>query len=145
MNFLNISQIFDTQRIVLQYLQHLLPLLSPSLSLPTTGKIIEKVSSNLNFFLPFHQDAPSLANAWSKIYVNVNQFPGEDGAGFFNVLAFCGVFFGSPFTQSDRYQWFNTFADWEKFYAEGSKIAKKHGKDGNEEKYYVNKSCYGQI
>ena len=36
-------------------------------------------------------------------------------------------------------------ADWEKFYAEGSEIAKKHGKVGDEEKYYVNKSYYGQI
>jgi hypothetical protein len=103
-----------------------------------------KVFSELDLFLPFRQHAPSLANARREIYADIDRFPGEDGAGFFNVLAFRGVFFGSPFAQSDRYQWFDTFADWEKFLAEGSEVAKKHGKDGEEEKYYVKKNCYGQ-
>jgi hypothetical protein len=105
---------------------------------------MKKVFSELDTFLPFRQHAPSLANARREIYADVNQFPVEDGVGFFNVLAFRGVFFGSPFAQSDRYQKFNTFADWEKFCAEGSKVAKKYGKDGKEESYYVKKNCYGQ-
>ena len=105
---------------------------------------MKKVLSNLDFFLPFCQHGPSLANARGQIYANIDQFPGEDGAGLFNVLAFRGVFFGSPFAQSDRYRWFNTLSDWEKFRAEGLHIAKMHGKDGEEEKYYVKRSCYGQ-
>ena len=109
---------------------------------PTSGRIINKVLSDLDFFSPFRQYAPSLANARQKIYANVDQFPGENGAGFFNVLAFRGVFFGSPFSQSDRYQWFNTFNDWEIFCREGKEIAKSHG--GDEERYYVKKNCYGQ-
>jgi len=105
---------------------------------------MKKVLSELDFFLPFCQHAPSLANARREIYADIDQFPGEDGVGLFNVLAFCGVFFGSPFAQSDRYQRFNTFADWEKFQVEGNKVAKKHGKHGKEEKYYVMQNCYGQ-
>ena len=110
----------------------------------TTGKVIKKVLSDLDFFLPFRQHAPSLANARREIYADITRFPGEDGAGFFNVLAFRGVFFGSPFAQSDWYRWFNSFADWEKFRAEGIEVAKEHGKDGEEEKYYVKRNCYGQ-
>jgi hypothetical protein len=125
-------------------LRHLLPLLSPSFVPTTTGKIIKKVSSDLDFYLPFRQHAPSLANARQKIYADVDQFPGEDGAGFFNILAFRGVFFGSPFAQSDRYLRFNTFSDWEKFQVEESEVAKKLGEDGEEEKYYVKRSCYGR-
>jgi hypothetical protein len=105
---------------------------------------MKTVLSDLDFFLPFRQHAPSLANARREIYADVNRFPGKDGAGFFNVLAFRGVFFGSPFAQSDRFQWFNTFADWEKFLAEGKEVAEKHGKDGKEENYYVKRNCYGQ-
>jgi hypothetical protein len=105
---------------------------------------MKKVLSELDLFLPFRQHAPSLANARHKIYADADQFPGEDGAGLFNVLAFRGVFFGSPFAQSERYRWFNTLADWETFFAKGTKVAKKHGKDGEEEKYYVKRTCYGQ-
>jgi hypothetical protein len=111
---------------------------------PTSGKIITKVFSDLDFFLPFRQHAPSLANARRQIYGDINKFPGENSARFFNVLAFRGVFFGSPFAQSNRYRWFNTFSDWEKFRREGIEIAKNHDDDGNEEKYYVKRNCYGQ-
>jgi hypothetical protein len=125
-------------------LRHLLPILSPSFVPPSTGEIMKKVLSDLDFYLPFRQHAPSLRNARHKIYAEVDQFPGDDGAGFFNILAFRGVFFGSPFAQSDRYRWFNTLQDWERFRAEGLKVAKDHGKNGEEETYYVKRNCYGQ-
>jgi hypothetical protein len=105
---------------------------------------MKKVLTDLDFYLPFRQHAPSLINARYKIYAEVDRFPGEDGAGFFNVLAFRGVFFGSPFAQSDRYQRFNTLEDWKRFQAEGTEVAERHGKDGDEEKYYVKRNCYGQ-
>jgi len=125
-------------------LRHLLPILSPSFAPPITGEIIKKVLSDLDFYLPFRQHAPSLANARVEIYGDVTQFPGEDGVEFFNILAFRGVFFGSPFAQSDRYKKFNTLADWKKFQAEGLEIARTEGKDGEEERYYVKRNCYGQ-
>ena len=62
--------------------------------------VMKKVLSELDFHLPFCQYALFLANA-SEIYADADRFPGEDKAGFFNTLAFCGVFFGSPFVQSD--------------------------------------------
>ena len=140
---LNIYKLSQPQRIVLQYLRHLRPLLSPSfVPSPRSEKIIDKVFHDLDFYSPFRQHAPSLANAIHKIYAN--EFPGENGAGFFNVLAFCGVFFGSPFAQSNRYRWFHTFDDWERFCREGKEIAKNHGVHDDEESYYVKRSCYGQ-
>jgi hypothetical protein len=143
--FTYIPKLSHPQKTVLQYLRHLLPLLSPSfVPGPTSGKIIHKVFPDLDFFCPFRQHAPSLANARQEIYADIDQFPGENGAGFFNVLAFRGVFFGSPFAQSNRYRWFDTFDDWENFRTEGMEIAENHGDDGDEEKYYVKKSCYGQ-
>ena len=126
------------------YLRLLLPILSPSLVPPSTGEVTRKVLSDLDFYLPFRQHAPSLRNARQNIYTDINQFPGENGAGFFNVLAFRGVFFGSPFAQSDQYRWFDTLADWQKFRAEGLEVAKKYGKYGEEENYYVKQNCYGQ-
>jgi hypothetical protein len=142
---LNIYKLSKAQRTVLQYLRHLRPLLSPSfVPRPTSEKIIDKVFHDLDLYSPFRQHAPSLANAINKIYANVNEFPGENGAGFFNVLAFRGVFFGSPFAQSNRYRWFHTFDDWERFYMEGKEIAKNHDSDGDEERYYVKRNCYGQ-
>jgi hypothetical protein len=105
---------------------------------------MKKVLSDPDLFLPFRQHGPSLSNARLKIYADIDRFPGENGAGFFNVLAFRGVFFGSPFAQSDRYQWFDTYADWEDFKVKESEVAKKQGKDGEEEKYYVKRHCYGQ-
>jgi len=84
--------------------------------------------------LPFRQLAPSLKNARRVIYADMNQFPGSDGVDFFNVLAFRGVFFGSPFAQSNHYRRFNTYSEWTEFKAQEVK----------EEKYYVKKNCYGQ-
>ena len=72
--------------------------------------------------------------------MDVDQLTREDGVGFFNVLAFRGVFFGSPFAQSDRYRWFNSLDDWEHFQDTGKEEAKKHKDD----EYYVKKTCYGQ-
>jgi len=35
-------------------------------------------------------------------------------------------------------------SDWKQFQDEGSEVAKKYGKDGDKEKYYIKRSCYGQ-
>ena len=82
-------------------------------------------------------------NANREIYADIDQFPGDNGAGFFNVLAFRGVFFGSPFAKSNRYQWFNTLDEWEAFRKAEKKKATKNG-TRPEEEYYVKKNCYGQ-
>ena len=44
---------------------------------------MKKVLSDLDFYLPFRQRAPSLKNARWEIYADINQFPGDDEAGFF--------------------------------------------------------------
>lgn len=123
----------------MKFLRHLLPILSPSFVLPKE-KLITKVYSNLDFYLPFRQHAPSLANARREIYRNVERLESEDGVGFFNILAFRGVFFGSPFAKSDRYRWFSSLEDWNHFQDTGKEEAKKH----KGEEYYVKKNCYGQ-
>jgi len=125
-------------------LRHLLPILSPSFVLPLEnakkGKVITKVFSNLDFYLPFRRHAPSLANARREIYSDVDRLASNDGVGFFNVLAFRGVFFGSPFAKSNRYRWFNSLTDWEHFRDTGKDEANKY----KGEEYYVKKNCYGQ-
>lgn len=130
------------QRKVVKFLQLLLPILSPSSLLPnskTKESLIIKVSSDKDFFLPFRQHAPCLANARRVIYANVDRLMSKDGVGFFNILAFRGVFFGSPFAKSDRYQWFNSFDDWVDFYENEEEAEEYTG-----EEYYVKKSCYGR-
>lgn len=101
---------------------------------------MEKVKSDLDFFLPFRQHAPSLANARKEIFANVDRLASPTG--FFNVLTFRGVFFGSPFAQSDHFKWFDRYEDWESFRIDEKEEAKKDGRE--EEEYYVKKSCYGR-
>ena len=121
-------------------MRHLLPILSPSFVPLENQKVIAKVFSNLDFYLPFRQHAPSLANARREIYADIDRLTRDDGVGFFNILAFRGVFFGSPFAKSDRYRWFNSLADWELFRDTGKEEENKH----NGEEYYIKKNCYGQ-
>jgi hypothetical protein len=109
-------------------------MLSPSFHLPANDKVITMVSGNLDHYLPFRQHATSLANARQEIYADLDRLASDDGIGFFNILAFRGVFFGSPFAKSNRYRWFNSLDDWELFKANEHK----------DEEYYVKKNCYGQ-
>lgn len=119
---------------MVKFLRHLLPMLSPSFHLPANDKVITMVSGNLDRYLPFRQHATSFANAWQEIYADLDRLASDDGIGFFNILAFRGVFFGSPFAKSNRYRWFNSLDDWELFKANEHK----------DEEYYVMKNCYGQ-
>jgi len=57
---------------------------------------MKKVLSELDFFLPFCQHAPSLANARRKIYADIDQFPGKDGVGFLMFLHFMVYSLGRP-------------------------------------------------
>jgi hypothetical protein len=124
-----------------KFLRHLLPILSPSYDPPQNDKVISKVLSNLDFYLPFRQHAPSLANARKEIYADLDQLSREDGVGFFNILAFRGVFFGSPFAKSDQFRWFDSLTDWEHFQDNQQEEADNY----NGEEYYVVKNCYGQF
>ena len=117
---------------MVKFLRHLL--LSPSYHPPANDKVITMVSGSLDRFLPFRQHVTSLANARQEIYADLDRFASDDGIGFFNILAFRGVFFGSPFAKSKQYRWFNSLDDWELFKANNHKG----------EEYYVKKNCYGQ-
>ena len=128
---------------VLRFLRHLLPLvLTPSGPPPTAGKIINKITSDLDYYMPFRRHAPSLTNARSAIYADLSRLASNDGVGFFNVLAFRGVFFGSPFAKSNRFRWFESLEDWRGFKDEGLDDALEVS-PGKEEEYYVKKNCYG--
>lgn len=134
-------QLSQAQDVILRFLRHILPVLSPSFLPPTTGKVVPKVVTDLDFFLPFRQHGPSLANARRVIYSKIDHFSKDDGVAFFNVLAFRGVFFGSHFARSAHYRWFDSLQDWELFRAAGKGEASQYGGDDT---YYVNKMCYGQ-
>jgi hypothetical protein len=125
-----------------RFLRHLLPLLSPSFVPSKSQKVITKIISDLDTYSPFRQHGPSLANAREKIYADIDQLASVDGVGFFNILAFRGVFFGSPFAKSKHYRWFHSLEDWEHFQdaiKNDTEVKKYKG-----EVYYVKKNCYGQ-
>ena len=103
---------------------------------------MDKVTSDLDYFLPFRRHTPSLANARCKIYAEVDRLTSSTGVGLFNVLAFRGVFFGSPFAKSDRFRWFDRFEDWQRFTVDEKEEAMKD--DRIEEEYYVRRNCYGR-
>ena len=118
-----------------------MPLLTSPLAATSTGQVISKVQGNLDFWLPFRQHAPSLANARRAIYAKVERFAGNDGIAFFNVLAFRGVFFGSHFARSAHYRWFESINDWTTLRTQLTEEANKYGGDNV---YYVNEACYGR-
>ena len=123
-------------------MRHLLPIISPSYSSSTNGNVLKKVKSDLDYYLPFRQHAPSLANARREIYADVNRLASPTGVGLFNVLAFRGVFFGSPFVRSDRFKWFDQYEDWERLMIDEKAEATKNRR--KEEEYYVKRNCYGR-
>lgn len=123
----------------MKFLRRLLPILSSSFHPPPDDKLLSKIVSNLDYYLPFRQHGPSLKNARLEIYSDIDRLASEDGIGFFNILAFRGVFFGSPFAQSPHYRWFESLSDWEHFYDSGN-----GNDDYDGEEYYVRKTCYGQ-
>ena len=133
-------QLTEPQLKIVKFLRRLLPILSPSFVPPPNDKVITKVISNLDYYLPFRRHAPSLKNARQVIYADEERLSSKDGIGFFNILAFRGVFFGSPFAQSHRYRWFSSLTEWEHFRDAG----KGRGDTYKGEEYYVKKSCYGQ-
>jgi hypothetical protein len=116
-------------------------LLTPSLATTSTGRVISKVQGNHDFWLPFRQHAPSLANGRREIYSKVERFASNDGVAFFNVLAFRGVFFGSPFARSAHYRWFESLNDWTMLRTQLTAEANEYGAD---DEYYVNPGCYGR-
>ena len=60
-----------------------------------------------------------------------------------NKVAFCGVFFGSPFVKLENFQWFQSLDNWKKFRAAGLEEALQV--NPTEEEYYVKKNCYGHV
>lgn len=93
---LAICQLSEPQKTILQFLCHLLPITLLPNSSYTSSKVMKKVKSDFDYFLPFHQLAPSLANAWREIYADLDQLASPTGVGLFNILAFQGVFSGHP-------------------------------------------------
>lgn len=136
----SVYQLSKPQLHMAKFLLHLLPLLSSSFVPPRNKKVLTVVFKDPDYYLPFRQHAPSLANARQEIYADVERLSSNNGVGFFNILAFRGVFFGSPFAKSDRYRWFNSLADWLRF--KKTEIGEETKHKG--EKYYVKKNCYGQ-
>ena len=94
-----IRQLTQPQETILRFLRYLLPIISSSHSSSTSesSNVMKKVKSDLDYFLPFRQHAPSLANARHEIYADIDRLTSPTGIGLFNILAFRGVFFGSPF------------------------------------------------
>ena len=124
----------------MKFLRLLLPVLSSSFNPSSEEKVLTKVFHNHDFYLPFHQYGLSLTKAQQEIYADINRLTNKDGVGLFNILAFWGVFFGSPFANSGHYQWFKSLANWERFQDKGKGKGNKH----TGEEYYVKKNCYGQ-
>jgi hypothetical protein len=83
-----------------------------------------------------------LKNARREIYADLHLSDCKDGVAFFNILAFRGVFFGSPFSQSEHFQWFKSYKEWKEFKAKNKKEALNVCRV--EEDYYIKKNCYGR-
>lgn len=93
--------------------------------------MLERIATKLDFFLPFRSLAPMIVKARETILSDRARLHTREG--LFNLLAFRGVFYGSPFARDDL-RWFKSFDDWLAFEAKN----KSKGKA-----YFVCANAYG--
>ena len=124
--------------IFLNYLKQLKPLLTENFTQHqnSTNKIIRNVAQRPDFLLPFRQKAPTILRALQTIYSQHERLCKPEG--FWNVLNYRGVFYGSPYALSDDRQWHNNLNEWKRLYESSTKTKK-----GDKAKYYVNIGAYG--
>ena len=95
------------------YMRLLMPLANGR-DTTVSDPMVQTVSSNLDFLLPFRQCAPTMQKAMETIYSEPRRLLTQ--AGLFNAIAFRAVFYGSEYaTESLRF--FGSLDEWTEYHA----------------------------
>ena len=95
------------------YMRLLMPLANGR-DTTVSDPMVQTVSSNLDFLLPFRQCAPTMQKAMETIYSEPRRLLTQ--AGLFNAIAFRAVFYGSEYaTESLRF--FDSLDEWTEYHA----------------------------
>jgi hypothetical protein len=114
------------------FLRHGMPLLKNGVAahVNSSNQFLKKIAKSPDKFMPYREHAPTRIRSRDSIY---NDPAGlRTSVGFWNVLCFCGVFYGSEFACEDG-RHFNDLDDWKAFSNDKS------------ESYFVVKSAYGSL
>jgi hypothetical protein len=98
-------------------------------------RTLRMVAKRPDFRLPFRQKAPTMEKALYTIYSEHDRLRSPEG--FWNVLTFRGVTYGSPYAEK-QLQWFDTYDEWADYYARSNNTVK-----GNKQRYFVDVCAYG--
>jgi hypothetical protein len=127
---LNVTDVKMT--VLLKYLQHLKPLIENGTDMyfHSNDRLRSRVANRPDFLFPFRQKAPMIIKALETIYSTPDRL--RTPVGFWNLLIYRGVFYGSPYATNDL-QWFDSLEEWEAYFKDSTKT-----KEGDKEGYYVN-------
>ena len=120
-----------------RYLQDVKTILvhGPAASERSKVRTVRMVAKRPDFRLPFRQKAPTMKKALDTIYSDRDRLRTPEG--FWNVLTFRGVTYGSPYAEK-QLQWFDTYDEWADYYARSKNTVK-----GNKQRYFVDVCAYG--
>ncbi|KIJ90881.1 hypothetical protein K443DRAFT_14871 [Laccaria amethystina LaAM-08-1] len=129
----SLPQSKDDQRMrFVDFLRHGMPLLKNGVAahVNSSNQFLKKIAKSPNKFMPYRGHAPTHIRSRDSIYDDPAWL--RTSVGFWNVLCFCGVFYGSEFACEDGHH-FDDLDDWKAF-----------SKD-KPESYFVVKSAYGSL
>jgi hypothetical protein len=98
-------------------------------------RTLRRVAKRPDFLLPFRQKAPTMEKALNTIYSDRDRLRTPEG--FWNVLTFRGVTYGSPYAENDL-RWFDSYDEWADYHGKSNNTV-----NGNKLRYFVNVCAYG--
>jgi hypothetical protein len=101
----------------------------------SNNRTLRMIAKRPDFRLPFRQKAPTIEKALNTIYSDCDRLRTPEG--FWNVLSFRGVTYGSPYAENNL-QWFDSYDEWADYYARSN-----HSVKGNKQRYFLNVCAYG--
>jgi hypothetical protein len=122
----------DRRMIFVDFLRRGMPLLTDGVSahVDSSNKFLRTIARTPDKFMPYREHAPTRIRSQDMIYDDPEWL--RTSIGFWNVLCFRGVFYGSPFARDDG-RHFENLDDWNAF------------KENKAESYFVVKSAYGSL
>jgi hypothetical protein len=122
----------DRRMLFVNFLRRGLPLLEKGLSahVNSSDKFLKKMANSPDKFMPYREHAPTRILSRNSIYDDPEWL--KTPIGFWNVLCFRGVFFGSEFAR-DNGRYFEDLDQWKAF------------SKGHPQSYFVVKTAYGSF
>jgi hypothetical protein len=122
----------DRRMLFVNFLRRGLPLLENGLSahVNSSDKFLKKMANSPDKFMPYREHAPTRILSRNSIYDDPEWL--KTPIGFWNVLCFRGVFFGSEFAR-DNGRHFEDLDQWKAF------------SKGHPQSYFVVKTAYGSF